>query len=74
MGRGRQKAKATKVARRLKYNTGGTDLDRLRAELGVPDRASEDDEDPRSEDPYDDDEDFGGRYDGYVDDEGSSRD
>jgi hypothetical protein len=35
MGRGRAKAKQVKVARQLKYNTGGTDLDRLRAELGV---------------------------------------
>jgi hypothetical protein len=33
MGRGRAKAKQTKVARQLKYNSGGTDLDRLRAEL-----------------------------------------
>ena len=34
MGRGRAKAKQAKVARQLKYNS-GTDLDRLRAELGV---------------------------------------
>ena len=33
MGRGRAKAKQTKVARQLKYSTTGTDLDRLRAEL-----------------------------------------
>jgi hypothetical protein len=33
MGRGRAKAKQTKVARQLKYNTGGTDLERLRAEI-----------------------------------------
>lgn len=33
MGRGRAKAKQTKVARQLKYTTTGTDLDRLRAEL-----------------------------------------
>ncbi len=30
MGRGRAKAKQVKVARQLKYNGGGTDLDRLR--------------------------------------------
>jgi hypothetical protein len=40
MGRGRAKAKQTKVARRLKYTTTGTDLDRLKEELsaggGVP--------------------------------------
>jgi Protein of unknown function (DUF3073) len=35
MGRGRAKAKQVKVARQLKYNGGGTNLDRLRAELGV---------------------------------------
>ncbi len=28
MGRGRAKAKQTKVARQLKYNSGGTDLSR----------------------------------------------
>ncbi len=34
MGRGRAKAKQVKVARQLKYNSGGMDLDRLQAELG----------------------------------------
>ena len=34
MGRGRAKAKQTKVARQLKYNSGGTDLSRLAEELG----------------------------------------
>lgn len=33
MGRGRAKAKQTKVARELKYNTPQTDLERLQAEL-----------------------------------------
>jgi hypothetical protein len=33
MGRGRAKAKQTKVARELKYRSGGTDLDALSAEL-----------------------------------------
>ncbi|GAA1112618.1 DUF3073 domain-containing protein [Nocardiopsis composta] len=48
MGRGRAKAKQQKVARRLKYSSAGTDLDRLRSELGVA-------EDNGSEpDPYDD--------------------
>jgi len=36
MGRGRAKAKQTKVARELKYSSGGTDLERLRSELTVP--------------------------------------
>jgi hypothetical protein len=47
MGRGRAKAKQVKVARQLKYSGGGTDLDRLRAELGVDtdhDTAGEDSE------------------------------
>ena len=34
MGRGRAKAKQTKVARDLKYNTPNTDLSALQAELG----------------------------------------
>ena len=33
MGRGRAKAKQTKVARELKYNTGSLDPERLKAEL-----------------------------------------
>jgi Protein of unknown function (DUF3073) len=41
MGRGRAKAKQTKVARQLKYNSGGTDLDALRREL-VGENGSED--------------------------------
>jgi len=32
MGRGRAKAKQTKVARELKYSSHGTDLDALRAQ------------------------------------------
>jgi hypothetical protein len=54
MGRGRAKAKQTKVARELKYSSGGTDLDRLRAELVTGDShadAVEDDE-PDEDDPY----------------------
>lgn len=35
MGRGRAKAKQTRIARDLKYSTFGTDLDRLRAELNA---------------------------------------
>jgi len=57
MGRGRAKAKQTKVARELKYSTHGTDLDALRAELageratGAPDTTPGFDDDD-SEDPY----------------------
>jgi hypothetical protein len=36
MGRGRAKAKQTKVARELKYFTPNTDLDALQRELGAP--------------------------------------
>ena len=63
MGRGRAKAKQTKVARELKYSTGSLDPDRLKAELaGQPvspaSSVTEDDEDD-FDDPYapeDDDE------------------
>jgi hypothetical protein len=35
MGRGRAKAKQTKVARQLKYSTGDLDVSKLSAELGA---------------------------------------
>jgi hypothetical protein len=61
MGRGRAKAKQTKVARQLKYSSGGTDLERLQAELAaergsapVGAHVSDDDD---AEDEYDDYED-----------------
>jgi hypothetical protein len=64
MGRGRAKAKQTKVARELKYNSGGTDLERLKAELAgaapaAPSQSTEDDDEDEFADPYasDDDED-----------------
>jgi hypothetical protein len=60
MGRGRAKAKQVKVARQLKYNGGGTDLNRLREELGVG-------TDPRTADP---DSPYATSYDGEdVDDD-----
>jgi Protein of unknown function (DUF3073) len=56
MGRGRAKAKQTKVARELKYNSGGTDLDALRHELiGSNDDDSASDgtkRDEQDDDPY----------------------
>ncbi|GIH24661.1 hypothetical protein Aph01nite_29710 [Acrocarpospora phusangensis] len=66
MGRGRAKAKQVKVARQLKYNSGGTDLERLRAELGVEDNVDSDRDDEH--DPYDE---LADRYADYaaVDDE-----
>lgn len=44
MGRGRAKAKQTKVARELKYNSPTMDLDRLKADLGATSTGSTDDE------------------------------
>ena len=41
MGRGRQKAKHTKVARELKYFSPSTDLTALEKEIGHPDDADE---------------------------------
>ena len=69
MGRGRAKAKQVKVARQLKYNSGGTDLDRLRAELGVgSDQRRGDHDDPYA--AYDDDAaDEADEADEYADDE-----
>ena len=65
MGRGRAKAKQTKVARELKYNSGGTDLERLKAELAggsaapvaVPDEDDDEFDDPYASDEDDEDED-----------------
>ena len=55
MGRGRAKAKQTKVARDLKYNTGHTDLGALAAELsstgGLP-VGEDSDENEEFDDPY----------------------
>jgi Protein of unknown function (DUF3073) len=46
MGRGRAKAKQTKVARELKYSSPQTDFERLQRELSGEDRADVDDNDP----------------------------
>jgi hypothetical protein len=54
MGRGRAKAKQTKVARQLKYNSGGTDLSRLASELGASTSTSSQ---PPNGEPFEDDED-----------------
>ncbi|MFD8813956.1 DUF3073 domain-containing protein [Streptomyces sp. NPDC059627] len=63
MGRGRAKAKQTKVARQLKYNSGGTDLSRLANELG----ASTSSQPPNGEPFEDDDEDEDDPYAQYAD-------
>jgi len=65
MGRGRAKAKQTKVARELKYSSGNTDLTKLQAELtggGYHPPAA-----PAVVDDEDDDDDL---YSKYIDDEG----
>ncbi|GGV75831.1 DUF3073 domain-containing protein [Streptomyces griseoloalbus] len=62
MGRGRAKAKQTKVARQLKYNSGGTDLSRLAEELG----ASPSNQSPNG-DHFEDDEQDDDLYARYAD-------
>jgi len=51
MGRGRAKAKQTKVARQLKYSTGDLDVSRLSEELGAGTTAA-DDNHSDYDDPY----------------------
>jgi len=65
MGRGRAKAKQVKVARQLKYNSGGTDLDRLRTELGVGEDSGQNNDDHASAELADRYSDF----DDYAEDE-----
>ena len=62
MGRGRAKAKQTKVARQLKYSSGGTDLERLQAELAAERGDASDAGSDSDDDEYDD-------YDSYAYDE-----
>lgn len=62
MGRGRAKAIQKKIARDLKYSSGGTDLERLRAELsggatGSTSATDEVDEDADLDDDLDDEDD-----------------
>lgn len=52
MGRGRAKAKQTKVARKLKYSSPDTDLEALRAELSGGDSKSEPHQEREEQDPY----------------------
>ncbi|MFJ6798824.1 DUF3073 domain-containing protein [Streptomyces sp. NPDC091268] len=63
MGRGRAKAKQTKVARQLKYSSGGTDLSRLANELGASTAEPLPVSEPvEVEDELDDDDDPYARY------------
>ncbi|MFE9427883.1 DUF3073 domain-containing protein [Kitasatospora sp. NPDC006697] len=61
MGRGRAKAKQTKVARELKYNSGGFDANRLSSELGVTPVV------PVNPEPVDDEDDEDDPYAAYAD-------
>ncbi|PXY31429.1 DUF3073 domain-containing protein [Prauserella muralis] len=54
MGRGRAKAKQTKVARELKYSVPTTDFDALQRELSGNSSEETREDDERYEDPYDD--------------------
>lgn len=56
MGRGRAKAKQTKVARELKYSSPQTDFERLQRELGGS--SSPSDSDGYSSDDYVDEDDW----------------
>ncbi|RZQ65305.1 DUF3073 domain-containing protein [Amycolatopsis suaedae] len=59
MGRGRAKAKQTKVARELKYSSHETDFDALQRELSGNSSDKHEDGKSYDDDPYDD------RYDEY---------
>ncbi|MFF3326020.1 DUF3073 domain-containing protein [Streptomyces sp. NPDC002889] len=66
MGRGRAKAKQTKVARQLKYNSGGTDLSRLANELGASTPSPISSQPPNGE-PFEDDDEEDDPYSRYAD-------
>ena len=64
MGRGRAKAKQTKVARELKYSSPTMDLDALQREIGSGTAAAD------KESDFEDD--YADPYARYVDDDGGS--
>ena len=67
MGRGRQKAKQTKVARKLKYFSPDTDLDALQRELAAG-------YETHSEEQQTDEDDLYARYADYAEDDQSADD
>ena len=69
MGRGRAKAKQTKVARQLKYNSGGTDLSRLADELGASSSHPVKPPEPVEDDELDNDDPYAQYADLYNDDD-----
>jgi Protein of unknown function (DUF3073) len=58
MGRGRAKAKQTKVARELKYSSPQTDFQRLQRELSGTSDDDSDHADGESSEPWDDADDW----------------
>jgi hypothetical protein len=68
MGRGRAKAKQTKVARELKYRTFETDFDELQRELHGEDNTSK-----PSDEGDDADDDLVARYSDFDDSESPAR-
>ncbi|HVV77710.1 MAG TPA: DUF3073 domain-containing protein [Mycobacteriales bacterium] len=69
MGRGRAKAKQTKVARELKYSSGGTDLDRLAQELAAERNGAGSSHATTQSATVDDDDDEYAGYAGYDDED-----
>lgn len=67
MGRGRAKAKQTKVARQLKYSSPTMDLDALQREIGSGKAASDDE---HATDEYGD---YADEYASYVDEQEARR-
>ena len=74
MGRGRAKAKQTKVARQLKYNSGGTDLSRLASELGASTSSQPPNGEPFEDDDQDEDDPYAQYADLYNDDDEDDED
>lgn len=72
MGRGRAKAKQTKVARRLKYSSPNMDLNALQQELAGTSHAHDDEVDDDFE--YEEYEDYVDPYADEFDDEGDDAD
>ena len=68
MGRGRQKAKQTKVARKLKYFSPETDLDALQRELASSEHSHYDEYDYEdAEDKQDEEDDLYSKYADFAD-------
>ena len=62
MGRGRAKAKQTKVARELKYHSPNTDLAALQRELGGSGKSDRNFDDDLKESVDDDEDDLAARW------------